>query len=125
HLALGRIVDHELALDACGAAEPTARGEPAVGRVGTLDVAHRREVRGGGGDAVLRELALADLDLAAAADAAAAADGVDVDPETAGGVEDRRPGLEAPSPAGWGEDDEVVCHGRAFRCPAEAGHQTE
>ena len=59
---------------------------------------------------MLRELALAHLDLAAAADAAPAADGVDVDAEPAGRVEDGGAGLEAPAPAGWGEDDEVVRH---------------
>ena len=100
YLALGRDVDHELALDAGGAAEPAAGREPAVARVGALDVAHRREVLGGGGDAVLRELALAHLDLAAAADAAPAADGIDVDAEPARRVEDGRAGLEAPPPAG-------------------------
>ena len=108
HLALGRHVDHELALDARRAAEPAAGGEPLVGRVGALDRADRREMRGGGGDRVLRVLALADLDLAAPADAAAAADGVDVDAEPAGRVEHGRARLEPPAPPGRREDDEVV-----------------
>ncbi len=81
HLALGRHVDHELTLDARGAAETAARGKAPVGGVGVLDLAHGGEVRGSRDDRVLGMLALAHLHLAAPADAATAADGVDVDPE--------------------------------------------
>ena len=41
HLALGRDVDHELALDVCGAAEAAARREALVGRVCALHRADR------------------------------------------------------------------------------------
>ncbi len=90
HLALGRDVDDELALDVGGAAEAAACREALVGGVRALHRTDRREVRRGRGDRVLRVLALAHLDLAATADAAAAADGVDVDPEAPRGVEHGR-----------------------------------
>ena len=108
HLAFRGNVDHELPNDAGGAPEAPPGCETAVGGVGLLDVADGCQVRGGRDDRVLRVLALAHLDLAAAADAATAADRVDVDPEPPGRFEHGRAVLELAAPAGGGEDDEVV-----------------
>ncbi len=107
-LALGRDVDDEVARDVRDAAQAARRGKPALGRVRALDLVHVREVRRRRRDAVLRVLALVDLDLAASADSSASADGVEIDAEPAGGVENREPVLE-PSPAtGRREDNQCL-----------------
>src|SRR5262249_34410300 len=101
------------------AAEPALVRKAALGRVAALELARRREVVGRRHDPVLRMLALRDLDLAAAADAAAATDRIEVDAEPSRRVEHGRPGLEAPSPAGGGEDPEGVAHvAAALRRPS-------
>ena len=105
-LALGRDVDHDVAANVGGAAEPAASGQTLGPVVLGFDRAGRGQVVGGRDDAVLGKLAHALLDLAASADPAPAADRIDVHAELAGGVEDRRPRLESAAPAGRREDDE-------------------
>jgi hypothetical protein len=57
---------------------------------------------------VLGELALGDHDLATTTDAAPAADGIDIDPEFAGRLQERRPEREPPTLACGKEYDECV-----------------
>ena len=113
-LALGRHIDHELALDAGRAPEPSLAAKPTLGGVRPLDGADRREVRSERHDPVLCVLAFAHLDLAAPTDPTSTTDGVDVDPEPPSGVEHRRARCETASPTRRGEDDEMVGH----RAPA-------
>ncbi len=112
-LALGRDVDQDVAAHLRGARQPPVGGQALVVAIGGLEGGERGQVPRLGDDAVLRELAEALGHLAAAADPAPAADRVDVDPERARGVEDRRPLGEPSATAGRREDDErVVGHGR-------------
>ena len=119
-LALGRDVDDEVTGDAGRAAEAASLRETTIGRVPRLHLGGRREVEAVETIAVLRVLALGDLDLAAAADAAAAADRVEVDAEPPRRLEHGRAVLEPSSPAGRGEDDECVGrrHDAALRRPS-------
>src|SRR3546814_11239063 len=72
------------------------------------------DVRFPAGDAVLGELADADLDLAAATEPAPAAHGIDVDAQAARGLEDRRADRKAAAAAGGREDDEGVVRQPVF-----------
>ena len=113
-LAFGGDVDHHVALDAGLAAEAAAGGEAALVVVALLDAVPGRERVFGDGDAELGEAAVSRGDLAFRADAAAAADGVEIDAEPAGRVEDRGAFGDAAAFAGGREDDEGVLggHGR-------------
>jgi hypothetical protein len=99
NLALGRDVDEEVTMDLGPTAEASFRSEAAELVVLGLIGAPGREVGARRLDPVLREAALAGDDLTAAAQAAPAADGIEVDAERAGGIEDRGSGLEPATPA--------------------------
>ena len=109
-LGFGGDVDDDVGEELGLAAEAAAGGEAADAVVALLDGVEGGEGVGGGGDAVLGEVAEGGGDLALGADAAAAADRVEVDAELAGGGEDRGAGGEAAALAGGGEDDEGVGH---------------
>ena len=121
-LAFGRHVDDEVAADPRLAAEPPAgRKGAALLDVALLDRAPRAGVSRARIQRVLGEGALGDVDLAAAADPAPAADGIEIDPEFSGGVEQARPVGERAALAGRGEDDPVFAHdGLAASAPARA-----
>src|SRR6188472_1362646 len=113
-LALRRHVDHDVLCDERSAAEAPARGEAAVGRVEPLRLGLRRQRLARAGDPVLRVLALGDAHLAAPADPAAAARRVEVDPESARGVEHRRPARHRSAASRGQEDDtRVAAHASA------------
>jgi hypothetical protein len=66
---------------------------------------------GARGDAVLGELAVTDIDLAAPTDGAAAAHRVDIDTQRARRLQDGSSNGESSALARWGEDDERVLFG--------------
>ena len=106
NLALGRDVDHDVALQPRLAAEPALRPESPPPAIALLDLAERRDMITRRADAVLGELALGDRDLTAPAQAAAAADRIDVDPEHARGLEQRCAERKTTALARRREDDE-------------------
>ena len=111
-LAFRGYVNHHVAVDMRLASEPA----PRLQLTAQADITFLRRVPGadmrrGGGDAVLRELPLGDLDLAAAADSATAADRIEVGSERAGSIKDGGALGEAGAFAGRREDDEALCHG--------------
>ena len=118
-LALGRDVDHDVAEDLCGAAQPRARDQRPAAVVVPLRRSGRGEVVGGGRDGVLGEGAEGRLHLAPAADAPAAADRVQVDAQLPGRIEHGRAGAHGATSTGRHEDGDggaarLVVHGR---CP--------
>ncbi len=110
-LALGRHVDGEVATDRRLAAEPAPGREraPLVDEA-LLDRAPRARVVEPGFEGMLGEVAFGDVDLAAAADTAPAADGIEVDPEPAGRIEQARSVGECAALARRGEDDAAIRH---------------
>ena len=103
-----RHVDDEIAHDAGLAREPAALGKAAQLVIALLDLGELGDMGGARDDAMLGELALADIDLAAAADGPSATDGIDVDAQRAGSLEDGRSGGKAAALARRREDDEGV-----------------
>ena len=107
-LALRRHVDNEVAQDSGLAGQtPPLYQAPLVG-VALLRLANLRGVGEAGRDAVLGKLPLFQPHLAAAADRAPTADGINVDAERAGCVQQRRAQREVPSLAGGQEDNQGV-----------------
>ena len=70
---------------------------------------------------MLGEVAFGDVDLAAAADAAPAADGIEIDPEPPGRVEQARPVGERAALARRGEDDAAIRHDELMPRAASRG----
>ncbi len=105
-LALGRDVDHDVAEQLRLAAEPALGPEPAPPAVAPLDLAEWRDVVARRADAMLGELALGDRHLAAPAQAPPATHQIDVDPERARDLEQRRAEREAAALARRREDHE-------------------
>ena len=105
-LAFGRNVDDEIAAYPGLAPEPPAGGESAalVG-IAALDLAPRRDMSGARADRMLGELALGDVDLAAAANTPPAADRIEIGAELAGSGEQARSIGELAALARGGEDD--------------------
>ncbi len=109
HLAGRGHIDHQVALDLRGAGEAVARRQRAPARVALLggtDAA--RDWRRWRRHAVLGEVALHDQHLAASAERASAAHRVDVDPEGARGLQQRRAERKASALARRREDDQCV-----------------
>ena len=84
-LAFGGDVDDDVARDAGLAAQTPASRQAADAVVARFDGIPGRERVGGDGDPVFGEFAVGRCDLAFGADAAAATDGIEIDPELAGG----------------------------------------
>jgi hypothetical protein len=114
HLALGRHVDHHVALDRRLAAEAAPLEHAALGLVALLDRVPGVQRAFGDRHAVLGELAVARRHLALGADAAPAADRIEIDAQLPRRREDRRSGRKAPALSGWREDHKMV----AVICPA-------
>ena len=105
-LAFGRHVDDEIAANPGLASEPPASWKrPAFRGVAGLDRSRRRHMIGARMNGVLGEIALGDVDLAAAADAATAADRIEIDAERTRGREQVRAFGELAALAGRREDD--------------------
>src|SRR4051812_12132184 len=107
-LALRRDVDDHVAPDMGHAPEAAVMVEALPVAVLGLHRPERGQVVRRRRDPMLGEGADALLDLAAAADPTSAADRIDVDAETASGVEHRRPAREPAAPARRREDDERI-----------------
>ena len=122
HLAVGRHVDDDVALDLRRAGKAPPGRHRLAAAVVLLDGAERREVGGARRHAVLGEFALGQHDLAAAADAAPAAHRIDVDAERARRLQQRRAERKAPAPPdGVKTTSASVLHGdqrRSRRCRA-------
>ena len=111
-LAFRRHVDHHIAGDVRLASEPP----PGLQLAAQADIALLRRVPGAemtrrGRDAVFRELAFGNLDLAASADAPPAADRIEIGAERAGRIEHGGALGEAGALARRREDDEAIGHG--------------
>ena len=89
NLTFGRHVDDEIAANPGLASEPPAGGERSALRgVAGLDLARWRHMIGARMNGVLGEIALGDVDLAAAANASPAADRIEIDAERARGFQE-------------------------------------
>src|SRR6185312_13238218 len=105
-LALGRHVDDQIAANFCLAAEPPAgRKGAALFGVAALDGSPWADMTGARMDRVLGEIALHDIDLAAAADAPPAADRIEINAKLARRREEACPLGEFAALAGGREDD--------------------
>ncbi len=115
-LARLRHVDDDVAEDRRRAGEAPPLVQPLALAVASLDLGEGAEMRCARHDAVLRELALGEVHLAAPADAAPAAHGIDVDAERARRLQHGRAVRKPAAPPRGREDDEcVVSHADA--CP--------
>src|SRR5947207_862601 len=103
-LALDRHVDEDVALDLGDAAQPPIGRKAPVAPVIELETALWGEVLRCRFDPVLLKFPDPLFDLAATAQPVAATHGVDVDPETASGVEHCRSGWNAATTPRWRED---------------------
>ncbi len=112
-LARGRHVHDQVAQHAGLAAQPMLVCHTLARTIAGLDLAGRAGMGLGGTDAVLGELPLRDADLAAAAQAAPATDRIEVDPQRARRLQQRRAMGEAAALARWREHHQgLICHGR-------------
>jgi hypothetical protein len=136
NLAFGRHVDDEIAANPGLATEPpTGRKRSALRGIAGLDRSRRRHVIGAGMNGVLGEIALCDIDLAAAANASPAADRIEIDAERARRFEQACTFGELTALAGGRENDAMgqeINRFKAFRvlvsssCHArKSGHPEE
>ena len=107
-LARRRHIDHHIAADFRLTGEPLTGFEHLATGAARLDLGGRRDAGLARAYAVLGELACGDHHLATTADTASAADGVDVDPELARRLQERRAEREPPALAGGQEHDKCV-----------------
>ena len=112
-LARLRHVGHEVPGDARLAGKAMSLLQPPRRELAPLPVAEPGEMVLGRHDAVLGELSLAHPHLATGADAAPPAHRVEVDPEPARGLEERRPGRKTAASSGRSEYDERAVSHRA------------
>ena len=108
-LALLGHEDHQVAVHLARAGQPAPGERRVLVPVMRLAAVGRRQVIGGRRDAVLRERALLDGDLALAARLAAAADGFDFDAQRAGGVQEVRACGHLALPSRRLKDDAIGC----------------
>ena len=115
HLTFGRHVDDEIAQYPGMAGQPAAQLQAlALGICGFRGV-FRRQVAGRGANAVFREIALSDLDLAASAKTAPSAHRIEIDPQHAGRIQNRCVQRDPATMAGRRKDDKRVGGGPFFR----------